>query len=377
MPRRKAPGPSRRRGGDCGKIVISTRVRLARNLAKAKFPQWASEHEREETFRAARDAIAAAGDDIGQTAVTIRVTDSEGIADKFCDSNLISRDLVDGANGAGFAVLTPKGHKSGNPLLNSIVVMVNEEDHFRIQSFREGYDLDGAWEAADKFDTALSHHAEYAFSKQLGYLTACPSNVGTGLRASVMVTLPGLLVCDELEAVFRAVERLGYNVRGMYGEGTKSSAPSFLAQISNRGTLGMDERGVIASLRKVVDEIVRVETQARLYAMRHDTLYLADEVSRSLGLIKSALFLSHDECVSALNMVRFGAEIGFVEGCDPLTIDEILRSCGDGAMRSMGMGGHSKAVEEMSEHEDYPDVLRAMIVQSLLGNAEMVLPERF
>ena len=216
----------------------------------------------------------------------------------------------------------------------------------------------------------------------MGYLTACPSNIGTGLRASVMVTLPGLLVCDETEAVFRAVERLGYNVRGMYGEGTKSSAPPFIAQISNRGTLGLDEKGVISALGKVVDEVVRVEIQARRYAMRHDSLYLADEISRNLGLVKSALMLGYDEFVSeirthiahenaALHMIRFGAEIGLVTGCSPELIDEVLLASGDCAMRSLDFGQRGKSVASLSDSKDYPDVLRSLMAQSLFEDAAL------
>ena len=372
MPRRGASGMAgRRKDGADGTVVISTRVRLARNFAHAKFPQWASVKERERVFQAAGASIEYAAHDLGMKATTLRVSDSSDIARKFYENRLVSRDLLDAGDGAGFSVATPRRRAFGNPLLDSIVVMVNEEDHFRIQAFRQGYDLDGAWKAADEFDTALSRHAEYAFSRQMGYLTACPSNIGTGLRASVMVTLPGLLVCDETEAVFRAVERLGYNVRGMYGEGTKSSAPPFIAQISNRGTLGLDEKGVISALGKVVDEVVRVEIQARRYAMRHDSLYLADEISRNLGLVKSALMLGYDEFVSALHMIRFGAEIGLVTGCSPESIDEALVVAGDCAVRSLDFGRRGKSVASLSDSNDYPDVLRSILAQSLFEDAAL------
>lgn len=361
----------RRQTSAGGKVVLSTRVRLARNFEKTKFPEWASPQERDETFMMASGAIAAASKDIGLYGPALRVSDAEELSGKLCESRLVSRDLINAEDGAGFAVLTRKRNLPDDALLNSIVVMINEEDHLRIQSFRQGYDLAGAWEAADKFDTALSRHVRYAFSKQLGYLTACPSNIGTGLRASVMVTLPGLLVCNELEPVYRAVERLGYNVRGMYGEGTNSSAPSFLAQISNRGTLGLKEGDVIASLGRVVDEVIRVELQARRYAMAHESLYLADEISRSLGLLKSAMLLGYNEFVSAMHMVRFGLEIGFVRGCSPGDVDNMLLASGDRAIRDIDFGPYSGMLPDMADNDDYPDVMRSIMVQSLLEDAAM------
>lgn len=374
MPQGKASEKTRRRTiGAGGKIVLSTRVRLARNFANAKFPQWASPQEREDTFRTAAAAVDAAAKDIGLRCSAIRLNSAKDLSEKLCENRLVSRDLLDAGDGAGFAVVTRKRNFPDDELLNSIVVMINEEDHLRIQSFRQGYDLAGAWAAADKFDTTLSRHADYAFSKQLGYLTACPSNIGTGLRASVMMTLPGLLVCNELEPVYRAIERLGYNVRGMYGEGTNSSAPSFLAQVSNRGTLGLNENDVIASLGKIVDEVVRVEIQARRYAMAHESLYLADEVSRSLGLLKSAMLLGHDEFVSAMHMVRFGIETGLIAGCEAGLVDRMLMSAGDSAVSSFDVGRRG-ITRDMVESNDYPDVVRSIMAQALLEDAKITAP---
>lgn len=373
MPRRRTPAAARRL--DESEVVITTRVRLARNFADAKFPQWASDKERRAAMARAERAILAAATELGYEAVIKDVMDNPGLTYYLRDNRFISDDLITAPDGAGYAMVSPHADPAPTDLAKSVIVMINEEDHFRIQSFSPGYDLDGALQVADSFDTALSRHVPYAFSKQYGYLTSCPSNLGTGLRASVMVSLPGLMVANETEPTFRAVERLGFNVRGMFGEGTKSSAPQFIAQISNRGTLGLAERDVIESLRKVVDEVVRVERQARRRVFKDNYYYIADEVSRSLGTLMSSIFIDRDEFMSAIYMIKFGVETGIVTGVSARLVDSLVLLLSSDPFFH-GVGG-KKFFKTMNGHfpddGDRIDAARALIAKSALEKATVEL----
>jgi len=285
-------------------IIVSSRVRLARNLRGERFPDWASEQERVDVLRRVGAAAVQAAEHPDAKVIPIAQVDGVRM-ETMLERSIISRDLVDRGAGAGVVY--------GG--IRALSVMINEEDHIRIQAFSPGLALSRAWEIADAFDTRLEKLVPYAFSDRLGYLTACPSNIGTGMRASVMVHLPGLRVSGELEAVIRGLERLRFTVRGIGGEGSAASGHRF--QISNQGTLGLEERAVIASLERVAVEVARHEGLARKRALRDMPVVVKDCVARALAILQHAHLIQADEALDYLSAVRMGVEMGMIQDADP------------------------------------------------------------
>ena len=370
LPRRK-PSPSRRRASreeDLGQIVVSSRIRLARNLADAPFPEWATPDERERIFSRVVPAAIEAGADVGMALKFARVADDEDFAGCLYEAHFISRDLLGGGPGAGY-LLDGNAPRDG---AGRFSMMVNEEDHIRIQVFRTDYRLEDAWKAADRFDSALERRLPYAFSRKLGYLTACPSNLGTGMRASVMLSLPGLVACDEFESTCRAIDRLGFNARGVNGENTSTS--SCLVQISNRGTLGFTETDVIARLKKVVDEVIRVERQARLYSTTKGSVFLNDMVGRGLAVLQNAHVIQAEEAQNALTCVRLGISLGMVRHARIEDIDALSVGCGHYVLRRDLL--KDGATREEVDDPDMRDSGRASFIRRNLARATFhPLPE--
>ncbi len=364
LPRRKPAQPRRRAASakdDLGQIVVSSRIRLARNLAEAPFPDWAPPDDRLRVFSRVVQAALPAGADVGMPLEYAQVSDNENLAGCLYESHYISRDLLGRGPGAGY--LLEADIRPDAP--EHFSMMINEEDHIRIQVFRSDYQLEKAWKTADRFDTALERRLGYAFSKKLGYLTACPSNLGTGMRASVMLALPGLVACDEFESTCRAVDRLGFNARGVNGENTSTS--SCLVQISNRGTLGFSETDVIARLKKVVDEVIRVERQARLYSLTKGTLFLNDMVSRGLAVLQGAYVITAEEAQNAITCVRLGVSLGMVRHARVEDLDALSAACGHYALRqSLLLEG---ATQEEVDDPDSRDASRADLVRNVLARA--------
>ena len=366
FPRRNRP---RRHRADLpaeklGRVVVSSRIRLARNLADAPFPDWATDDQRQQARLRVSQAAVEAGRECGWTLRAETVADDQDRAMRLFEDHLISQDLVNRGVGAGYIVLDARDKDAGRTAFS---LMVNEEDHVRIQVIRDRDDLAGAWRIADVFDTALSRHLPYAFSRKLGYLTACPSNLGTGLRSSVMLALPALVLCGEFDAVCRAVDRLGFNARGVNGENTATA--SSLVQISNRGTLGFAETDVIARLQRVVDEVVRVERQARQYALVKDRTFLNDLVARSLALLQNAHVLQAEETFNALTVVRLGVELGLVRHLRTDAIDDLAAVCSPFAMRqAIQRDGYD---EEAADDPDFRDTCRSHRVRQVLARATL------
>jgi protein arginine kinase len=285
-------------------IIMSSRVRLARNLRGERFPDWASERERVEVLRRVGTAAVQAAEHPDAKVIPMEGIDGVRM-ETMRERSLISRDLVDRGVGAGVVYAG----------IHSLSIMINEEDHIRIQAFEFGLGLSRAWEIADAFDTRLEKLVPYAFSERLGYLTACPSNIGTGMRASVMVHLPGLRLSGDLDAVIRGLERLRFTVRGIGGEGSAASGHRF--QISNQGTLGLDERAVIASLERVTVEVARQEGLARKRVLRDMPVVVKDCVSRALAILQNAHLIQADEALDYLSAVRMGIEMGVIQDARP------------------------------------------------------------
>jgi protein arginine kinase len=292
-------------------VVVSTRIRLARNLAAFPFTNRASPHQKAEIEVMLRERLAKL--DITPALQYVPVS-SLTLLDRqmLVERQLVSREL---ANGDG-----PRGVAFDER--ESVSIMVNEEDHLRIQVMRSGLDLDGTWQEIDRVDDSLEAKVSYAFSEELGYLTACPTNVGTGMRASVMLHLPALGLAKQIEKVFRALQKINLVVRGLYGEGSRASGDFY--QISNQVTLGKSESTALSEIREVNQQIIAFERQARQALTRENRQGIQDRVARAFGTLQSATMMTSDETMELLSSVRLGVNLGLIEDLSILTVNELF-----------------------------------------------------
>jgi len=293
--------------------VITSRIRLARNLRGHAFPGWAKKKERAETLEILRPAV----EDLPamKDAFSRELCDLTSVQKQvLVERHLISREHAARGDGSG-AVIERR---------QSFSIMLNEEDHLRMQSIRPGLQLKEAFEALSELDSELEKKVEYAFDPTLGYLTTCPTNLGTGLRASAMLHLPALVLSDQIGQVLQAVNKIGLAVRGLYGEGTESLGN--LYQISNQSTLGESEETIINRLDRVITQVASHEQNAREKLMEDDPDMVADKVGRAYGTLRHAYIIDSKEALNHLSLLRFGGNLGFfpaatVNLCDTLLMD--------------------------------------------------------
>ena len=298
-----------RKAADAGDVVLSSRVRFARNVSRHVFPGWACDVRRREVLEKVRKAFRKLGRGKGWMEWG-SLPDAERM--RFEERHLVSKEMVEASDSAGVWVSEDQ----------RVSVMVNEEDHLRIQGLAKGYDLRGAWSLARETERELAGVLEFAYSQQLGYLTACPSNVGSGMRASVMVHLAGLALTGGVEASIRGIERMGYAVRGAGGEDSDSAGEVF--QVSNSGTLGTPERKVLEDLEEVVDELVQQERWARQFLREEDFVTAEDCVARALAVVGAARLMNTSEGMAHLSAIRLGVAAGMLEGAKPELLDEMM-----------------------------------------------------
>jgi protein arginine kinase len=292
-------------------IVISSRIRLARNLAAFPFTNRASSYQKAEIEGLLRDRIAKLELDPKLDYVIVP-TLSTLERQLLVERQLISRELAAGDGPRGVA-LGPQ---------ETVSLMVNEEDHLRLQVMRSGFTLDEAWQEIDRVDDLLEQRVTYAFSEELGYLTACPTNVGTGMRASVMLHLPALDHTKQIEKVFRALQKINLAVRGLYGEGTRASGHFY--QISNQVTLGKSETAILNEIHSVIPQIINYERQARHSWLRDNRQGLQDKVSRAYGTLCSATMMTSEETMGLLSYVRLGINLQLVGDITIPTVNELF-----------------------------------------------------
>lgn len=293
--------------GDLSDVLLSSRVRLARNLAGRLFASKATRRDRETTLAACRDCLMHAG--ISEKLIWV---DLHG-ASPLDRTLLVERHLISKNHGKGRGTNPnddPRGVAISVPD-ERLAVMVNEEDHLRIQVIRSGLALTEAWKEIDAIDDKIEERLEYAFSPRFGYLTACPTNVGTGIRMSAMLHLPALRLTGELEKVKRAASDMNLAVRGFYGEG--SDAVGDLFQLSNQTTLGKSESQVIQELEgEVLPKIVEYERLARRELLAKRRVGLEDQVWRAWGALTNARLMNTDEAMQALSLARLGTTMGLL-----------------------------------------------------------------
>ena len=287
------------KSGPDGDIIISTRVRFARNLVRYPFPCRLTLKQREEIIAAVQEAILA-----GPMAEQFRLLDISALSDieriSLVERHLISPDLITEPSGRAVFITEDE----------SVSIMVNEEDHLRIQVLCEGFQFETALEKADQVETLLAERLGFAFDERLGYLTQCPTNLGTGMRASVMLHLPALQENGAIGRIVDNVSKLGITIRGIYGEASKPIGA--LYQLSNQVTLGLSEEAAIENLKRITAQLLRSERTAREKIA--EQLEVQDFVSRSLGILKSAKLLSNDEFMKLISNVRLGISSGLLDG---------------------------------------------------------------
>jgi len=296
-------------------IVVSTRIRVARNLADQPFPILAGEQGAEKIIDKIRTAIESPdfqrfGDG---TYTFLRLkeqpdVDVQALAEKY----LISNTLVDHVGKSAVALREDE----------AVSIMINEEDHIRLQVLMPGLQLRQAWEIATRIDDLLEAQLSYAFDERYGYLTACPTNVGTGIRASVMLHLPALVVTQQINRVLSALTQVGLVVRGVHGEGT--DAVGNLFQLSNQITLGQSEEEIITALDSVANKIIEHEKQAREYLLHENREVIEDKVARSFGILAYARRLDSRETMQRLSDVRLGIDLGLIKGVSKNILKELM-----------------------------------------------------
>lgn len=293
-------------------IVLSSRIRLARNMKGIPFPHRLSEDKAKEVIKVVEDAFFTSSH-TEEEYNSVYLFENEPIENMtYLEKHLISNNLLENSKKAAFIV-----NKS-----ETVSVMINEEDHIRLQCITAGLNLNEALNYADKLDDLLEEKIDYAFDEKFGYLTACPTNLGTGLRASVMLHLPALSMSNEMNGVLNALTQVGMTIRGLYGEGSKAKGNLF--QVSNQLTLGQNEEDILNNLNAVVTQIINQESIARQNMLQNYKHEVEDRIYRALGILKSAILLNSSECLSLLSDVRMGVELGIINSVDISVLNELL-----------------------------------------------------
>lgn len=337
--------------GEEAGVVLSTRVRLARNVEGYAFGGRAREGERLRVLTQVRDALAR----VATTAdgVLLRV-DQLGAADRLLlhERHLVSREL---------AALDESREPRGGAAVHvgrRYAVMVNEEDHLRVQTIWSGLNLSRAYADAEAIDTELGRSVPFAFHSEFGFLTACPTNVGTGLRASVLMHLPGLVLTKEIGRVLAGLQQVGLTYRGLYGEGSEVIGNFF--QVSNQTTLGRSEEELLEYLESVVRHVVGKEHEARRVLLRDAGYILEDKLWRAYGTLRYARSLSFDEAMNFLSGVRLAAGLNLIRGVSVYTLNTLL---------IFTQSAHLSREAGRMLSEDEAGVARAAFVRETLAGA--------
>lgn len=305
------PAEVARRKGPHDRIVMSSRVRLARNLAAGSFPGWAKKPERIQILEQIQPAVQSLPemkDSFSGTMDNLSSLDKQILVER----HLISREHAAKSAGSGLVLNRDE----------SLCVMINEEDHLRMQSLRPGLQIKEAWAALDRVDTALESKLAFAFDNNLGYLTACPTNLGTGIRVSAMLHLPGLVLGEQINPIIQSVNKLGLAVRGLYGEGTEALGNVF--QVSNQMTLGEAESAIVERLDKVLSQIIEHEENARQLLLEKKPKSVYNHIGRAYGILANAHSISSKETMNLLSLLRLGVDLGLFPGVERALTDELF-----------------------------------------------------
>jgi len=299
--------------GPESEIVISSRIRIARNVNNEPFPMLATNKQSEEVLN--RVATVLEEEQLKQVGSfdLLPLTGMSELEKRvLVEKHLISPNLANEARN-GAVILSDT---------EAISIMVNEEDHLRIQVLYPGFQLKEAWDVAGRIDDIFEAVVDYAYDEKHGYLTSCPTNVGTGIRASVMMHLPALVMTQQMNRILQAIQQVGLAVRGLYGEGSEVMGNIF--QISNQITLGQTEEEIIDNLHGVARQIIEHEKAARHKLLNESRTKLTDRIRRSFGILCYAEIMDSKEAAQRLSDVRLGVDLGIVEGLAPNVMNELL-----------------------------------------------------
>lgn len=324
--------------GEQSDVVLSTRIRLARNLAEYPFPARLDTKSRIAVNEIVRDAVPAAANLKYIEMKTLTHAQIVSLAEK----HLISPEFASSADGRALLLSDSE----------EISVMLEEEDHIRLQVMKPGLSLSEAYAEADRLDNAINEKVKFAFDERLGYLTECPTNLGTGMRASVMLHLPALTALGRMNTLASTVSKLGLTIRGAYGEGSASMGD--LYQLSNQVTLGITEKGAIENLKTIVLQLASQERAARTELLK--SVETEDTVYRAYGVLKSARLLGTKEFMQLASRVRMGA-VGGLLSVDPKQLNELMVSLQPASL-------NAQAGKTLDARER--DILRAKIVRERL-----------
>ncbi len=328
-------------------IVVSSRIRLARNIEGLAFPGWAGDEEcvriQAQVWEMLQNLTCLAPC-LPVDMATLSAVDREFLRER----HLISNDLAQKTLGSGVVIRADE----------CLSVMVNEEDHLRLQALRTGLQLKELWTEIKALDSQIEQHVRFAFSPALGYLTACPTNVGTGLRASAMLHVPALRLINEIDPIIKGLTKIGLAVRGLQGEGTEASGNMF--QISNQMTLGESEPVIIDRLDRIVSEVAQHEANARIRLQEQRGAYIEDYVGRAYGILSHARVLNSREVLDMLSALRFGCELGIIKNLEVVEVNRLVL---------YSMPGHLQKSEGRLIPPDERDNVRARLVRETVRNA--------
>ncbi len=307
----RPPEAYTRRSGPLDKIVLTSRVRLARNLDSVSFPGHSKKAQRVKALESLLPAVS------GLEAMQGGAHEGMGKLSAMDKQILVERHLISrehAARGVGSAVVVSKDEL--------ISVMINEEDHLRMQVILPGLQVKEAWQKMDTFDSLLEDVVPYAYSSKYGYLTACPTNLGTGIRVSAMLHLPGLVLAEHINQIITSVNKLGLAVRGLYGEGTEALGNVF--QVSNQMTLGESEVEIVEKLNKVVLQIVENEENARQKVLETNPKMLLNHIGRAYGILSHSHSISSKETKNLLSLLRLGVDLELFPSEHRASVDELF-----------------------------------------------------
>ncbi|MCM8779325.1 MAG: protein arginine kinase [Candidatus Omnitrophica bacterium] len=331
--------------GPNSEIVMSSRIRLARNLDRIPFTHWADKKEKENVLEALKNALKE--NEFLQGGIFLLMKEIDELDRVFLlERHLVSHEFIQKPDSKAVVIST-----------NEVVSgMINEEDHLRLQVMQSGFNLRGALDISQRIDQFLSERLNFAFSSEWGYLTACPTNVGTGLRASVMLHLPVLVFTKQINKVIQAITRLGLTARGFYGEGTEATGNFF--QISNQVTLGQREEDIVDNLERIIRQVVEYEQNARQMVMSQERERITDRIRRAYGILKNAYIISSNETIELLSQVRLGVDLGIIKDIDRRQLNELFIFI---------QPAHLQKLEGKKLTAQQRDVKRAQLIRSKLG----------
>lgn len=331
---------------DNSDIVLSSRIRLARNLSDFVYPHKISNEEGRKIVKVIEQVL----QDKKLKYNIYRLWEMDPL-DRitYLEKYLISNKLI--LNNEKSAFVTNENE--------TISLMINEEDHIRLQCITNGFNLEEAYKCAQELDDLIEDNLEYAFDEKLGYITACPTNLGTGLRASVMMHLPVLTMNGEINKIFSGVTQIGMTIRGIYGEGSKAVGNLF--QVSNQLTLGLSEEEIINNLKAVAYQIINQENLARGKIMKMHKYKIEDKVNRALGILNSAVVLNSEECLKLLSYVRLGVEMDIIKDVSKKLLNELTISIQPGAIQRIFKSRFTGEMRQLKRAEFVKEKLKASI----------------